>query len=77
MGRRHRKRKGSDVAAGQAQPIVDIRDLSLTYPGGVQALEHCSLSVRPGEFIVLTVIGTWFRGPNWAFFWSPADWPRH
>jgi hypothetical protein len=28
-------------------------------------------------FIVLTVIGTYFRGPNWAFYWSPADWPGH
>ncbi len=28
-------------------------------------------------FVVLTVIGTYFRGPNWEFFWSPADWPRH
>jgi len=28
-------------------------------------------------FIVLTVIGTYFRGPNWEFFWSPADWPKH
>jgi len=28
-------------------------------------------------FLVLTVIGTYFRGPNWDFFWSPAEWPRH
>lgn len=28
-------------------------------------------------FLVLTVIGTYFRGPNWVFYWSPADWPRH
>jgi quinol-cytochrome oxidoreductase complex cytochrome b subunit len=28
-------------------------------------------------FVVLTVIGTYFRGPNWEFFWSPAHWPRH
>ncbi len=28
-------------------------------------------------FVVLTVIGTWFRGPNWVFYWSPADWPGH
>ena len=28
-------------------------------------------------FLVLTVIGTYFRGPNWHFFWSPADWPAH
>jgi len=28
-------------------------------------------------FVVLTLIGTYFRGPNWAFYWSPSDWPRH
>ncbi|MGE3844771.1 MAG: cytochrome b N-terminal domain-containing protein [Vicinamibacterales bacterium] len=28
-------------------------------------------------FVVLTVIGTYFRGPNWHFYWSPADWPAH
>jgi quinol-cytochrome oxidoreductase complex cytochrome b subunit len=28
-------------------------------------------------FIVMTAIGTYFRGPNWVFYWSPADWPRH
>jgi quinol-cytochrome oxidoreductase complex cytochrome b subunit len=28
-------------------------------------------------FIVLTIIGTYFRGPNWVFYWSPADWPKH
>jgi quinol-cytochrome oxidoreductase complex cytochrome b subunit len=28
-------------------------------------------------FLVLTVIGTYFRGPNWMFYWSPADWPKH
>jgi len=28
-------------------------------------------------FLVLTMIGTYFRGPNWEFFWSPSDWPRH
>jgi len=28
-------------------------------------------------FILLTVIGTYFRGPNWTFYWSPADWPVH
>jgi quinol-cytochrome oxidoreductase complex cytochrome b subunit len=28
-------------------------------------------------FLVLTVIGTHFRGPNWVFYWSPADWPKH
>ncbi len=28
-------------------------------------------------FVVLTIIGTWFRGPNWGFYWSPAYWPGH
>jgi hypothetical protein len=28
-------------------------------------------------FLVLTIVGTFFRGPNWQFFWSPADWPVH
>jgi quinol-cytochrome oxidoreductase complex cytochrome b subunit len=28
-------------------------------------------------FVVLTIIGTYFRGPNWGFYWSPTDWPTH
>jgi quinol-cytochrome oxidoreductase complex cytochrome b subunit len=28
-------------------------------------------------FTLLTLIGTYFRGPNWVFYWSPADWPVH
>ncbi|MBI4907910.1 MAG: cytochrome b N-terminal domain-containing protein [Acidobacteria bacterium] len=28
-------------------------------------------------FLVLTVIGTYFRGPNWDFYWSPSLWPHH
>jgi quinol-cytochrome oxidoreductase complex cytochrome b subunit len=27
-------------------------------------------------FLVLTIIGTYFRGPNWIFYWSPSDWPQ-
>lgn len=26
-------------------------------------------------FILFTAIGIWFRGPNWEFFWSRAQWP--
>ncbi|MBK9153296.1 MAG: cytochrome b N-terminal domain-containing protein [Chloracidobacterium sp.] len=40
---------------------------------GALALFTCFLC----GFIVLTVIGTYFRGPNWEFFWSPADWNAH
>jgi quinol-cytochrome oxidoreductase complex cytochrome b subunit len=28
-------------------------------------------------FVVLTVVGTYFRGPNWDFYWSPSQWPVH
>jgi len=40
---------------------------------GALALFTCFL----GGFLVLTVIGTYFRGPNWMFYWSPSDWPTH
>jgi NitT/TauT family transport system ATP-binding protein len=36
-----------------AQPIVEIRDLSLTYPGGVHALDRCDIALGTGEFVVL------------------------
>ena len=25
--------------------------------------------------IILTIIGIWFRGPNWDFYWSSSQWP--
>jgi quinol-cytochrome oxidoreductase complex cytochrome b subunit len=28
-------------------------------------------------FLVLTWIGTIHRGPNWDFFWSQSEWPKH
>jgi quinol-cytochrome oxidoreductase complex cytochrome b subunit len=28
-------------------------------------------------FLVLTIVGTYFRGPNWGFYWSASDWPVH
>ena len=37
---------------------------------GALALFTCFLC----GFVVLTVIGTYFRGPNWVFFWSPSQW---
>lgn len=40
---------------------------------GALALFTCFLC----GFVVLTIIGTHFRGPNWHFYWSPADWPMH
>ena len=40
---------------------------------GALALFTCFLC----GFVVLTIVGVHFRGPNWAFYWSPADWPGH
>jgi len=40
---------------------------------GAVAIFTCFLA----GFIVLTLVGTWFRGPNWEFFWSPSRWPVH
>ncbi len=28
-------------------------------------------------FVILTYFATVHRGPNWDFYWSPADWPMH
>jgi quinol-cytochrome oxidoreductase complex cytochrome b subunit len=28
-------------------------------------------------FVILTIIGTQFRGPNWDFYWSKSQWPVH
>jgi len=28
-------------------------------------------------FIVLTIMGVYFRGPNWEFYWSPSQWLLH
>ena len=25
--------------------------------------------------VIFTVVGIWFRGPNWDFFWSRSQWP--
>jgi hypothetical protein len=28
-------------------------------------------------FVVLTIIGVHFRGPDWDFYWWPSLWPGH
>jgi quinol-cytochrome oxidoreductase complex cytochrome b subunit len=40
---------------------------------GALALFTCFLC----GFAVLTIVGVHFRGPNWGFYWSPAEWPVH
>ena len=52
--------------------LASVRRYDSTRAGAV-ALFTCFLC----GYIVLTVIGTHFRGPNWQFFWSPGQWPGH
>jgi quinol-cytochrome oxidoreductase complex cytochrome b subunit len=40
---------------------------------GALALFTCFLC----GFVVLTIVGVHFRGPNWGFYWSPSSWPVH
>jgi quinol-cytochrome oxidoreductase complex cytochrome b subunit len=28
-------------------------------------------------FCLLTILGLWFRGPDWEFYWLPSQWPAH
>ena len=40
---------------------------------GALALFTCFLC----GFVVLTIVGTYFRGPNWDFYWLKSQWPGH
>lgn len=40
---------------------------------GAMSLFTCFLVA----YLVLSVIGVYFRGPNWVFYWSPDQWPLH
>ena len=40
---------------------------------GALALFTCFLC----GFVVLTIVGTYFRGPNWDFYWLHSQWPGH
>ncbi len=52
--------------------ILCVRRYDSTRAGAL-ALFTCFLC----GFLVLTIVGVHFRGPNWGFYWSPADWPAH
>jgi quinol-cytochrome oxidoreductase complex cytochrome b subunit len=60
------------TAAYAAYSLWVVRRHDSTRAGAV-ALFTCFLC----GFIVLTIIGSYFRGPNWAFFWSHDQWPVH
>ncbi|KSV76062.1 ABC transporter ATP-binding protein [Sinorhizobium sp. GW3] len=46
--------KRSEISA-DAAPLLEVRDLSLTFPTGVKAVNRVSLTVRPGE--TLGIVG--------------------
>lgn len=52
--------------------VWSVRKYDSTRAGAL-ALFTCFLA----GFVVLTIIGYHFRGPNWEFYWSPAQWPGH
>lgn len=61
--------------------------LTAVYAGYSLLVMHWTRSTRLGAlslftcfligFVILTYVGTYLRGPNWDFYWSPSDWPIH
>ncbi len=64
---------GSLLTAAYALWSVFIIQKTRSTRLGAIALFTCFLV----GFVILTYVGTYLRGPNWAFFWSKADWPVH
>lgn len=52
--------------------VYIVKTTSSTRMGAI-ALFTCFLA----GFIILTFVGTYLRGPNWDFYWSPSQWPAH
>jgi hypothetical protein len=52
--------------------IYTVKAMNSTRMGAI-ALFTCFLA----GFIILTIVGTYLRGPNWDFYWSPSQWPVH
>lgn len=64
---------GTVIVAGFALwSFVVMRATNSTRMGAI-ALFTCFLV----GFVILTYFATFLRGPNWAFYWSAADWPVH
>ncbi len=43
----------AEPAAGQGAPLVEVRDLSFSYPGGARVLDKIDLTIASGEFIAI------------------------
>ncbi|HET7745815.1 MAG TPA: cytochrome b N-terminal domain-containing protein [Vicinamibacteria bacterium] len=60
------------TAAYAAWSIWCVRRHDSTRAGAL-ALFTCFLC----GFVLLTLVGSVFRGPNWHFYWWPSQWPVH
>ena len=43
----------TSTASAPGQPIIEIRNVSKIYPGGVKAVDHANITVNRGEFFAL------------------------
>jgi len=64
---------GTVFVAGFALWSLGAVRLSGSTRMGAVALFTCFVVA----FVILTYFATFMRGPNWGFYWSPADWPEH
>ena len=55
-----------------AWSIYVVRKTQSTRLGAI-ALFTCFLA----GFVILTYVATYLRGPNWDFYWSRDQWPKH
>jgi quinol-cytochrome oxidoreductase complex cytochrome b subunit len=55
-----------------AWSIYVVRRTQSTRLGAI-ALFTCFLT----GFVILTYVATYLRGPNWDFYWSQDQWPKH
>lgn len=60
------------VALYMAWSVAVIKFTRSTRMGAI-ALFTCFLV----GFVILTYVGTFLRGPNWGFYWSTSEWPKH
>ncbi|MBI5208457.1 MAG: cytochrome b N-terminal domain-containing protein [Elusimicrobia bacterium] len=60
------------TAAYALYSVWTVRRYDSTRAGAI-GLFSCFIA----GFLILTVIGVHFRGPNWGFFWSPSMWGGH
>jgi ABC-type nitrate/sulfonate/bicarbonate transport system ATPase subunit len=51
--RRIDAQSGPAVSAAPVRPLVEFRDLGVTYPGGIVAIKNFNLAVALGEFVVI------------------------